>query len=170
MKKILLLVFVTLTSMMAIELGSVPSAVTLSGEDGSKIDGTPWSSSMLKDKVYILFYVDPDERDLNNAFTQRLKAKQFDKDKLKSIAIINLAATWLPNVILESMLEEKQEEYPNTLYVKDRKKILVDKWKLADDTSDILLFNPKGELLYKKFGKLNDQEITEVITLIEDIL
>ena len=156
-----------LGSAMAIELGQVPSNVVIEGENGAKIDGTSWNSSMLKGKVYTVFYVDPDEKDLNNPLADALKARKFDRKKVNSVAIINLAATWIPNAILETMLEKKQKEFPNTLYVKDKKKVLVNKWNLADDNSDILIFNKKGQLIYKKFGKVSASEIKDVIKLIE---
>ncbi len=167
MKKIVLFLFLFVVSSMAIELGMVPSIVTIEGENGGRIDGTSWESSMLRGKIYTVFYVDPDERDLNNPLADAIKAKNFDRKKVNSVAIINLAATWLPNVILESKLKEKQRKFPHTIYVKDKKKVLVKEWELADDNSDILIFNEKGKLIYKKFGKVSDEEIKEVITLIE---
>ena len=168
MKRIILVLVLTLTSVMSLELGNIPTKVTLAGENGAKVDGTSWSSSMLHGKVHIVFYVDPDKKDLNNALSERLKAKKFDRKKFNSVAIINLAATWLPNVLIASSLEKKQKKFPHTIYVKDKKKVLVDQWKLADDNSDILLFDKKGKLIYKKFGKLNALEIKKVISLIEE--
>jgi len=167
MKKIILGCLLTVASSMAIELGNVPPSVTLTGADGGKIDGSSWSSSLLKGKVHILFYVDPDERELNKYLTRALKKRHFDRQKYASVAIINLAATWLPNVILESKLKAKQKEFPDTIYVKDKKKVLVKKWQLADDNSDILIFDKRGKLIYKKFGKLSGEEIQKVLSLIE---
>lgn len=168
MKKVLLLVVLFFGShLLAIELGKVPGTVTLEGKKGSKLDGSAWHSSMLKGKVHILFYVDPDKRDMNNALADALKAKKFNRKLYAPVAIVNLAATWLPNVILEAKLKEKQKKFPDTLYVKDKKKVLVEKWKLADDSSDILIFDKKGKLIYKKFGKVSDDEIPQVIALIQ---
>jgi len=167
MKKIVLTLFITLGSLMAIEIGQVPPKVQLSGESGGKVDGTPWNSSMLKDKVYVMFYVDPDERKANEALTEALKKRHFNREKYASIAMINLAASWLPNAILESKLKEKQKTFPDTIYVKDKKKVLVKKWQLADDNSDILIFDKKGRLLYQKFGKLSQKEIEQILSLIE---
>jgi len=166
-KKIILGFLILLGSSMAVELGMVPAFVIIEGENGGRIDGTPWESSMLKGKIYTLFYVDPDERDLNNPLADALKAKKFDRKKVNSVAIINLAATWLPNIVLEAKLKEKQKKFPHTIYVKDKKKVLVKEWNLADDNSDILIFDKKGKLIYKKFGKVSDDEIKDVIALIE---
>jgi len=167
MKKIILGLVLMMGQCMALELGKVPSKVVIDGNNGGKIDGTAWNSSMLKGKLYTVFYVDPDKRDLNNAFADALKAKKFDRNKVNSVAIINLKATWLPNAILEAKLEEKQKKYPHTIYVKDKKKILVKEWSLADDNSDILIFDKKGKLIYKKFGKISAEEIPAVLKLIE---
>ena len=167
MKKILFGLLVMSGSIFAIELGKVPPKVTLSGELGAKVDGGAWHSSMLKGKIYTLFYVDPDKKDLNEPLADALKARNFDRKKVNSVAVINLAATWIPNVILESMLKKKQKKFSHTIYVKDKKKILVHKWKLADDNSDILIFDKRGKLIYKKFGKVTAKEIPAVIKLIE---
>ncbi|SFV57996.1 Protein ytfJ precursor [hydrothermal vent metagenome] len=167
MKKIILGVLLIIGSSMAIELGKIPSSVSIDGKNGGKVDGTPWSSKMLKGKVYIIFYVDPDKKDLNEDLSNALKKRHFNRKKYGSIAIINLAATWMPNVLIASKLKSKQKKFPDTIYVKDKKKVLVDKWQLADDNSDILIFNKKGKLIYKKFGKVSRKEIPVVLKLIE---
>ena len=167
MKKIVFASLFLCASLLAVELGKVPAKVTLSGENGGKLDGSAWESSMLKGKIYTVFYVDPDKKDVNNALADALKAKKFDRKKVNSVAILNMAATWLPNALIESKLKDKQKKFPHTLYVKDKNKILVRKWKLADDNSDILIFNKKGKLIYKKFGKVTAKEIPSVIALIK---
>ncbi len=167
MIKIFLGLSLILGSTMAIELGEVPSNVVIDGENGGNVNGKAWNSSMLKGKIYTVFYVDPDEKDLNNPLANALKARKFDRKKVNSVAIINLAATWLPNIVIEAKLKNKQKKFPNTVYVKDKKKILVKEWNLADDNSDILIFNQKGELIYKKFGEVSASEIKKLIALIE---
>ena len=167
MKNVVLVFLLLCVSVLAVELGIVPPAVVIEGKEGGRIDGKAWHSSMLKGKIYTLFYVDPDERDLNNGLADALKAKNFDRKKVNSVAIVNLAATWLPNAIIESKLKAKQKKFPHTLYVKDKKKVLVKEWGLADDNSDILIFDQEGKLIYKKFGKVSEKEISEVLELIE---
>jgi len=167
MTKIFLGLCLILGSAMAIELGKIPTHVIIDGDNGGNVNGQSWDSSMLKGKIYTVFYVDPDERDLNNPLADALKARKFNRKKVNSVAIVNLAATWLPNMILEAKLKEKQKKFPDTIYVKDKKKVLVKKWSLADDNSDILIFNKKGKLIYKKFGEVSASEIKDVIALIE---
>jgi predicted transcriptional regulator len=170
MKKIILSVLFLSVSCMAIEIGKVPPPVTLSGDNGGKVDGNAWNSSYLKGKVHLVFYVDPDKKELNEAFNQALKKESFPSKDFASVAIVNMAATWMPNAAIEMLLEKKQKEFTRTIYVKDKKKVLVKKWALADDNSDIMIFNKKGELIYKKFGKLSKSEMTKVIALIKQNL
>lgn len=165
--KIIFTFFITFGLLMAVELGSIPTKVVLDGDNGGKVDGSAWNSSMLKGKVFVLFYVDPDEKDLNDPFANALQSKEYDRKRFGSVAVINLAATWLPNFAIEAKLKKKQEKFPHTVYVKDKKKILVKEWGMADDNSDILVFEKSGKLIYKKFGKLSDTEIKEVIRLID---
>jgi YtfJ family uncharacterized protein len=167
MKKILLSVLVSTVSIMAIEVGKVPTSVSISGKDGGRTDGNTWNSASLKGKVQILFYVDPDEKDKNEALNQALKKETFDRSKFASVAIVNMAATWMPNIAIESKLKSKQKEFPQTTYVRDRNKVLVKKWGLEDDNSDVLVFDKNSVLIYKKFGKLSSAEIKEVILLIK---
>ncbi|EQC46018.1 YtfJ family protein [Bacteriovorax sp. Seq25_V] len=141
--------------------------IKLSGDQGGRITGQDWSSTELVNKVHVLFYVDPDEKDMNEHVGQALKKEQFSRDNYQSLAVINMGATWKPNFILESVLEGKQKEYPDTIYVKDFNKALVKEWNLQDDSSNVLLFNKKGELIYKIEGKATDEQVTELIGLVK---
>jgi YtfJ family uncharacterized protein len=154
----------------AIEIGEMPPKVELKEKLGGRLDGKPWSSEELQGKVHVLFYVDPDEKDTNNPASEALDKEKFPSDKFQSIGMINMAATWMPNVLINSSLEEKQKRYPKTIYVRDNKKTLVQAWKIADDSSDILAFDKKGKLIFRKDGKLNAEEIQKLIKAIRDNL
>ncbi len=153
-----------------IEIGKNPATVVLEDKRGGRLDGSPWRSTEMKGKVHVLFYVDPDFKDLNNDASEALKKEEFPRDRFQSIAIINMAATWLPNFAISSALKKKQERYPTTLYVRDYKKVLVERWGIADDNSDVLAFDKQGRLLYRKEGKLNAEDIAELLSIIREHL
>lgn len=153
---------------LALEIGEVPPKVELKEKTGGRLDGKPWSSEELQGKVHIVFYVDPDEKDTNNAASEALDKEKFPQDKVQSYAIINMAATWAPNFAINSALKEKQERYPRTIYVRDMKKVLVQAWKIADDSSDVLVFDKKGKLIFRKDGKLSNEDIQKMIKTIKD--
>jgi predicted transcriptional regulator len=155
----------------AIDVGEVVKNVIISGDDGGNAkDNSAWSSSSIKDKVYVMFYVDPDEKDTNSHFSDALKAKHYDRANYGSIAIVNLAATWKPNFIIEKLLKSKQEEFPDTIYVKDKNKVLVKEWGVADDASDILIFSKTGKLLFYKVGAMSKEDMQKAFKIIEDNL
>ncbi|MBF0297684.1 MAG: transcriptional regulator [Oligoflexia bacterium] len=153
-----------------LKIGEIPKEIKLEGELGGRVDGTAFSTSEIKGKVYTIMYVDPDEKDINQNLEVALKAENFPKDRYGSIAIINMDATWKPNVFINSALKEKQQKFPNTIYVKDIKKSLVKEWNMADDAYDVLTFNKEGRLLFSKSGKFTDEDIAKLITIIKDAL
>ncbi len=167
----ILLIFISPIIYAELPLGVVPPKIMLEGDLGGRLDGTRWSSEELDSgKITIMFYVDPDESDLNNHVSEALKAEKFPLDKYGSIAIINMAATWLPNFALEMKLKSKQENYKNTVYVKDLQKILVNRWGLTDDSSDVMVFGKDGKVLYSVDGKFSDDQVVEIINLVKDNL
>ncbi|MCU0597191.1 MAG: YtfJ family protein [Desulfobacterota bacterium] len=152
------------------EVGQMPSKVELKDNLGGRLDGKPWSSDELKGKVHVLFYVDPDEKDTNNEASEALDKEKFPAEKFQSVAVINMAATFMPNFLISASVKEKQEKYPRTLYLRDYKKVLVQEWKLADDSSDILAFDKTGKVIFRKDGKLTPEEIQKLIKAIKDNL
>ena len=154
------------TAMADLQIGQIPELITLKDKLGGRLDGTPWSSSEFKDKVIILFYVDPDEKDLNNDASEALHTENFPLEKCQSYAIINMAATWIPNFAISASIEEKQKKYTNTIYIRDYKKALVNKWGLSDNNSDVLAFDKSGKMIFRKDGKLKKKDIDALIKVI----
>ena len=111
---IILMIFLLSSIVLFAELpvGKIPRKIVLEGELGGRLDGTQWNSDELSSgKIIVLFYVDPDESDLNNHVSEALKAEKFPLEKYGSVAVINMSATWLPNAVLNMKLKSKQEEY-----------------------------------------------------------
>ena len=167
--KLLLASLLTTLSLSALTVGEIPKSVTISGDNGGNVaDNSAWNSSSIKDKVYVMFYVDPDEKDVNEHYSQALKEKKYrEKGAFGSMAIINLAATWKPNFVIEKILESKQEEFPLTIYVKDKASVLVKEWDIADDASNILIFDKTGKLLFYKSGKMQEDDMKKSFEIIE---
>jgi hypothetical protein len=148
-------------------LGQIPPFVTLCGDSGGRTDGSCWNSGEIKGKVFTFFYIDPDERDLNEEAFKALERTHIPDEKYGSVAVINLAATIWPDWLMGSVLKSKQKEYPQTLYVKDKKSVLVRAWHLQDHSSDILVFNKEGKTVFSKDGKLSQKEIEQLIMVIK---
>ena len=120
---ILTLICLQTAVMAELPIGQPAPLIELSGDLGGRLNGESWSSSELTGKVHVLFYTDPDEKDLNNAASEALKLEKFDREKYGSVGIGNMAATWMPNFAINIGLKKKQEKYPDTVYVMDMNKI-----------------------------------------------
>ena len=138
----------------------------LSGDDGGRVDDTAWSSSELVGKVWVVVHADPDESELNNAATEALKAEDYPEDVYGSVAMINMAATWKPNFAINLILKGKQEDYPSTIYVRDNDNMVGDKWALADDSNNIVVFDPTGKVIFSVDGKVSANDIKKMIAMI----
>jgi hypothetical protein len=170
--KLLAVALLATINLYAININEKPKEVTISGDNGGLVkDSKAWSSNMLKDKVYVVFYVDPDEKDVNEEFSQALKAKEYrKKGAFGSMAIINMAATWKPDFAINIILKGKQKEFPKTIYVKDKKSVLVKEWGLKDNASDILIFSKDGTLLFYHAGKMGTKDTQKAFDIIEENL
>jgi hypothetical protein len=170
MCSVLFVLFVVPQAAPAVEPGQVPPKVELKEALGGRLDGTAWRSDELKGKVHVLFYVDPDEKDTNNEASEALEKEKFPAEKFQSVAIINMAATWMPNFAISMSVEDKQKRYPRTIYVRDYQRVLVQAWKIADDSSDVLAFDRQSRLIFRKDGKLGPDDIQKLIRAIKDNL
>tara|TARA_R110000868_G_scaffold117600_3_gene312213 strand:- start:8030 stop:8551 length:522 start_codon:yes stop_codon:yes gene_type:complete len=168
MKKVLSL-FLALSSLQAFAIapGDTVSKIVLEYGEGQKVEGGAFSTDEMKGKLAVLFYVDPDEKDTNEAFSQALVEKNYSLDQYSSFAIINMAATWLPNFAIASSLKEKQKKYTRTVYAMDLRKNFVKQWALSDDASVIVIMDKEGKVLYRHDGKMDDSEIQKAIKIIE---
>ena len=164
--RIFVLFILSLVSCFALEVGSPLPLTSLSGEEGGTLDQSQWESASLTRKVHVVFYVDPDEKNTNNHVSEALKKEQFDRNVYGSVAIINMAASWLPNWALESALEEKQATYPDTLYVKDMHKKLINTWGLKDYSSNVYVIDKDGIVRFVFEGKLDSVSIQRLIETI----
>ncbi|MBS1254867.1 MAG: putative protein YtfJ [Deltaproteobacteria bacterium] len=174
MRTLSIFIFILLSSALAfaeLPVGKIPPKVVLKDDSGGRIDGTQWSSEeLVSGKVIVLFYVDPDESELNNHVSEALKAEDYPDEKYGSVGMINMAATWLPNFAINMKLKSKQEEYKSTVYVRDNDKLIVREWGLSDDNSDVLVFGPEGKVLYSVDGKFSDAQVKEIVKVVWDNL
>lgn len=149
-------------------VGVLPSTIALDGPLGAHVDGTAWTSDSIAKtgKVVSLFYVDPEERKLNEEVERAYDNMHFSKEKHGSIAVINMAAAWYPNSLINRDLAAKQAKYPRTTYVKDLKKSLVKEWGLQDDSVNIVVFGKDGKVIFIKKGPMSTAEIAPLLALI----
>jgi predicted transcriptional regulator len=169
MKKILLLPILTAIGISAdVSIGKILPQVTLDHKNGGYFSGKAWNSSMLKDKTTMLMYVDPDEKDKGEVFKQTIERleREVDFKKFQIVVVLNLGATWKPNMLIKKLMKDKLKTYPKRIYVFDNNSLLVKKWGVKNDAYNVLLINRKMELLYNHSGKWESGKIKKLDSLI----
>jgi len=170
LKKIILTCSLLLSSLSAqVDTSKGLKEVTLQGADGGYYNtNATWSSSMLKGKTTMLMYVDPDEKNKGEIFKPTIEAFERDLDfnKFQIVVILNLKATWKPNLLIESLMKSKLTDYPKRIYVLDKDSILVNKWGLKNDEYNTLVINKQEKVIYSHSGEWTNNDISKINSLI----
>ena len=142
--------------------------ITLEGDDGSYANGDRWDSSMLQGKITMLVYFDPDEKSKGEIFMPTLEAFERDLDfsRFQTLLILNLKATWIPNVLIKALINSQVTAHPKRNYVFDNNSVLVKRWGLDDDEYNILVINEESRVIYSHSGKWKEGEISIMDLLI----
>ena len=167
MKKIILFLGSSFLSY-ALSVGEIPSNIVIDKVNGGTSEGKAWHSSSLKGKVHTLIYMDPDKRDDSKLLLDALAKLNYSEAVYSTVAIVNLAATWMPNAILQSKLKSKQKELKNMEYIFDKTKFLVKKWQLKDDASNVFVLTKQSKVIYAKSGKLNSKDVIHILDKINE--
>ena len=119
-------------------------------------------------KVLLINYVDPDESDLNEHFTDAMK-KAKDEGRLKEetykgIGIADCAATWKPNFAIRAIAGRKAKKYKTTILF-DYKGELRKDWGLKKDTSNIVLLDKDNVCRAIIRGKVDEGKVDELVRL-----
>ncbi len=154
----------------ALVIGEKPVKLELDGKNGGRMDRAPWCSCELENTAWVLFYVDPDESEVNVAAEDSLDALDISKDLLLTAAVINYKGTKIPGFLINMKLKAKQKKHPETLYLTDKKHIFVEEWGLTDNSYCTLFFNKDGKLLYRYDGVMDEAEIVKYLKIIQDNL
>ena len=171
MKKIVLFCVIVMffigTVYAELSLGNKPPEIIILN---GKTDGSEWKSKDILGKVTVLFYIDPDEKEVNQLVWRALKKENFPFDQFGLIAVMNLDATWIPNAAIETMLKSRQQKNSHTIYVRDRTKELVKKWGLKDDSFVVIAFDKKGRIIFRKDDELSLEDVDILIKIVKKFI
>ncbi len=169
MKKILLLPILIAMGLNAeISIGQKLQHVTLSGKDGGYYSGKAWDSSMLKGKVTMLMYVDPDEQSKGESFKPTIEKleREVNFKKFQILVVLNTGATWKPTMVIKKLMKNKLHDYPKRIYVFDNHSKLAKKWGLKNDAYNVVLVDKDMKPIYNHVGKWKKEEIKKIEKLI----
>lgn len=129
----------------------------------------------LGNKVFTLFYIDPDVQDATDPLSDTLDAKKYPKDKFGAIGAVNCKDTWFPNGTILYKARQKQEKFPESLILLDNSYILRNAWGLSDcnDIAMVVVVGKDSKIKYAKAVKSQEEckgIISATIKIIEEEL
>ncbi|MFC1798744.1 YtfJ family protein [Thermodesulfobacteriota bacterium] len=157
-------------------------APALADELKADMKASDWSFKDADDKVFtmetwagkvlMINYVDPDESDLNEHFTDAMKkakdAGRLTDQHYKGIGIADCAATWKPNFAIRAIAGKKAKKY-KTVILFDYDASLRNSWGLAKDTSNIIVVDKNRVCRAVIRGRVDDGMVDKLIQLVVDL-
>jgi predicted transcriptional regulator len=135
-------------------------------------DGKAFTMESWAGKVLCVTYVDPDESDLNEHFTDALKKAKDDgrltDENYKGLGIADCAATWKPNVAIRAIAGNKAKKY-KTVILFDTDASLRNAWGLAKDTSNVIILDKKRVCQAIVRGRVPDDQVETLVKLVVDL-
>lgn len=123
-------------------------------------------------KVLVVNYVDPDESDLNEHFTDALKKAKdegfLSPEKYKGMGIVDCAATWKPNFAIRAIAAKKAKKYKSTILF-DYDAILRNAWGLGRDTANVIVLDKKRICRAIVRGRVPDDQVESIVKLAIDL-
>ncbi len=122
-----------------------------------------------KGRVMSIFYVDPDEKDMNSHVEDALlKDPGLDrKVTYKGLGITNLKASVLPNFIIKGVIKSKQEK-TGAVILLDYDYTILNLWGLKNDSSNLVILDKERICRYIYKEKLPPEEVAKAIAIIKE--
>jgi len=161
-----LLIAATPRSAWALKVGDVVKSVKV--KDAS--DNPAWIPDIGK-KVITLFYTDPDVKDLNEPFRDRLKAAKLDLSRYRGVGVVNMDDTWKPNFAIRSVVRGKIKKF-KALILTDPDHLLKRAWRLADcnEKDVVIIIGKDAKVRYLAYGAMSVAEQKRGLELVKKLM
>lgn len=135
-------------------------------------DGKAFTMDSWAGKVLVVNYVDPDESDLNEHFTDALKKAKDDgrlkEETYKGIGIADCAATWKPDFAIRAIAGRKAKKY-NTVILFDYDASMRNAWGLAKDTANMVVLDKNRVARAVVKGRVPDDLVDKLVKLVIEL-
>ncbi|MDF1589986.1 MAG: YtfJ family protein [Desulfobacterales bacterium] len=135
-------------------------------------DGKAFTMDSWAGKVLVVNYVDPDESDLNEHFTDALKKAKDDgrlkEETYKGIGIADCAATWKPDFAIRAIAGRKAKKY-NTVILFDYDASLRKAWGLAEDTANVVILDKNRVARAVIKARVPDDLVDKLVKLVIEL-
>jgi predicted transcriptional regulator len=166
--------FAALVLLMGVAVQAEDLQVGMTASDWSFEDSEKKVFSMASwaGKVLLVNYVDPDESDLNEHFTDAMKKAKDDgslKDATyKGIGIADCAATWKPNFAIRAIAARKARKY-KTVILFDYDGTLRAAWGLTKDTANMVLLDKNRVCIAIVRGRVPEENVDKIVQTAIDL-
>jgi uncharacterized protein len=162
-----LLLWSSMASAEALMAGMKASDWSFKDSEGKAFSMASWDG-----KVLLVTYVDPDESDLNEHFTDAMKKAKdqglLKDETYKGIGIADCKATWKPDVLIRTIAGNKAKKY-NTTILFDYDAMLRNAWGLDIDTSNVILLDKNRVVQVIVRGKVPASEVASIVQIAIDL-
>ncbi|EKE73714.1 YtfJ family protein [Gallaecimonas xiamenensis] len=153
-------------------------AVTVDDEGAITLDGkefgyAPFSSDSLTGKVRVIqhFAGRTSAKEINEPLIDAIKAGHLPQDKYQTVTIINVDdAVWGTGPFVRSSAKDGKKDFPYSEVILDEKGQVKKAWELDGKSSAIVVLDTQGKVRFAKDGKLTEQEIASVMSLLQSLL
>jgi len=134
----------------------------------TNVNDIPVKLPLVGQKTFVLFYIDPDVRELSNPLTEAIYSKNYSKDKFGAIGVVNCKDTWIPNSVIRNGVVDKQKQYPESVLLLDKNYILKSAWKTCDGNNAMVVYVIGKDALVKFYTVVKDER--NIKAIIEEVL
>jgi len=122
-------------------------------------------------KVFALFYIDPDVKDVNDPLGEAIDNKNFPKNFFGAIGIVNCKDSWIPKNLVRSIAKAKQQRFPKAMLLFDNNGTLSSSWSLGDCNNNVvvLVIGKDSKIKYLKKNASKAESISVIDTVIASI-
>ncbi|MBC8949013.1 MULTISPECIES: YtfJ family protein [Xenorhabdus] len=151
-------------------------SVTDKGElllNDGKFSYQNWSSTELSGKVRTIQHIAgrSSAKEMNDPLIQALKDADLPKDKYQTTSIMNTDdAIFGTGVFVRNSIEDSKKQFPWSQFIVDSNGLVKKAWGLEPKSSAIIVLDKNGKVKFVKDGKLSNEDITHVISLIKEEL
>ncbi|WP_021023533.1 YtfJ family protein [Salinivibrio costicola] len=155
----------------------LPSAkVTEHGEltlNGDDIVYQAWQTEQLQEKVRVIQAIAgrSSAKEMNAPLMAAITAADFDDARYQTTTIINQDdAMWGTGGFVKSSAEDSKREFSWSSIVLDENGSVAEAWRLKEESSLITVLDDKGMVRFVKEGKLNEDEVNQVVSLVTELV
>lgn len=122
-------------------------------------------------KVLVLFYTDPDVKDVNDPLSEAIKKAGFSTNDYQGIGIANCKDTWLPNSAIRMKSRQKEQQFPGSVIMIDDSHKLSGALKLGDcnEKGIVLIVGKDKKIKYVKSILSQEESKAQIASVIKII-